>query len=251
MAYLSIKATAIFIPLLLQGVYVEPVKPRGEPPFPPLLTVPEPATPRNGRVEGMNAATFDKLQVVRQSGTSAINVAQANAIRDAVMADGKLDAAERDLLDELTSDRTRAITVIKAGSAQPPVTVMFGSSSGQSKQIHRDTIYPSVDFAKAWNDGEQGWKIFAVEFAKGGFNESRATAFVMGQLGKAWKESSVPNAYKPFRDTITRLHGYSAAQKGSGVKDGKQLMYKSAAMVDWQEYDRIPDFLYNWLKQPM
>ena len=250
MAYLSIKATAIFIPLLLQGVYVEPVKPRGEPPFPPLLMVPEPATPRNGRVEGMNAATFDKLQTVRQSGSGAINADRANAVRDAVMADGVLDAQERDFLDEMTIDKTRAVNIIKAGSAQPPVTVAFATANGQAKQILRDTIFPPVDFAKAWDGGEQGWTIFVNEFAKGGFSESRATGFVMEKLGAAWKDSTVPNAYKPFRDTITRLHGYSAAQKGSGVKDGKQLMYKSAAMVDWQEYGGIPDFLYNWLKQP-
>ena len=224
----------------------DPAPPPRQSPFPPFLEEPEPLTPRNGRVENMNAKTFAALRVLRNAGSAGVGTDTARKIGAIVMADGVLDAQEREFLEELMHPRARAINIFNA--KDNTATLVFASVGYTVRPIFVDIIAPPVDFATAWEGGATGWAVIVKEVSKGGYYESRATKFVMTKLDEAWALSTTTNAYKPFRDVVNVRYAFAKAMPKGEAEAGRLLLHSASARVDWKYEDKLPDFLYNWIK---
>ena len=62
-----------------------------------------------------------------------------------------------------------------------------------------------------------------------------------------WEVSNLSNGYKPLRDLIGKLYGYSNAT-GGDTKTGRTILYRAMNQLDRSAKDGVPDFLYNWTR---
>jgi hypothetical protein len=216
-------------------------------PIKPLVTELPPATPRDGRVAGLGEGVMVVLRRIKASNVVPLRENEALLLRDAVMADGAIDSAERDLLDEMINPQVRSVLIADpaaGGSSQ----IVFYPFFGKAREIVMDTIEPPIDFASAWAGGNDGWRVIVEEASKGGYRESRAEIFVTQQLERVWNESNLSNSYKPYRDEVIRLYSASMALSGAQVVPARQLLFNASNRLDEQRGDAIPDYLYNWIK---
>lgn len=72
-------------------------------------------------------------------------------------------------------------------------------------------------------------------------------AFVQGKLAEQWEASNLGNGYKPIRDMIGKLYGYSNAAEAD-TKTGRTILYRAMNQLDRSTSDAVPDFLYNWTR---
>lgn len=236
--------TALLAGVLLMGQGGPP--PRAVP-IKPLVTAPPPVTPLDGRVAGLNDGVLAVLRGIAARNVVPLRENEAVLVRDAVMADGAIDSAERDLLDEMINTQVRSVIIPDPGAGGSS-QIVFYPFFGKAREIVIDTIEPPADFAAAWAGGNDGWRAIVDEAKRGGYRESRAEIFVTQQLDRLWGESNLSNSYKPLRDEILRLYSASMALNGGDFIPGRQLLFNAANRLDEQRGDAVPDYLYNWVK---
>lgn len=199
----------------------------------------------DGKVSGLNTTTFNALQAIKKRNPGSLTEKDANELKAAVNKDGKIDDGERDLLEEMTQSQFRNITVTQEGNIN--AKVMTFPTVGNAKKVLQDTINPVLNLEEAWNNGNTGFNDIIKAYKKSPMEEARVTNFVADKLAKAWEQSNMGNGYKPLRDMIGRLYGFSNSA-GSDTNTGRTILYKSMNQIDRNAGDSIPDFLYNWVR---
>ena len=199
----------------------------------------------DGRVAGLKQSTFDTLRELRRTNPGAFTQADARRLAGTIQEDGQFDDAERDLLEELTQSHFRKILVTCADSSSEGVSMY--PTSGEAKRILQLTLKPPAKLDEAWEEGQEGWTRILTAYRTSPDEEARVLSYVQEKLNQAWAESNPDNGYKPFRDSLTLHYGYSS-KPGSDLITGRSILYKAARSLDTQKADKIPDFLYNWVR---
>lgn len=209
-----------------------------------LLTAPAYAAV-DGKVAGLNEATFTALSTVKQRNPGSLTERDARELAAAIMADQVVDDSERDLLEEMTQSQFRNITVTPTGD--PSRSVRTFPTVGNAKKLLQGVLNPQLDLDGAWTQGASGWKDMCIEYQKGPAQEARVVGFVQGKLAEQWEASNLGNGYKPIRDMIGKLYGYSNSA-GADTKTGRTILYRAMDQLDRSASDGVPDFLYNWIR---
>lgn len=199
----------------------------------------------DGKVAGLNEPTFDALSAVKRRNPGSLTQVDAQDIATAIMADQVVDDPERDLLEEMTQSQFRNITVTPVGDGVRRVTTF--PTVGNAKKLLLNVLNPQLDLDAAWSQGAGGWKDICLAYKKSTDQETRVVAFVQGKLAEQWEVSNLGNGYKPIRDMIGKLYGYSNAA-GADTKIGRTILYRGMNQLDRSTADAVPDFLYNWTR---
>lgn len=215
---------------------------------PPPASPPPSATAPDGKVTGLNEATYRTVKTIKARNPGAFTERDANELAAAIRQDSMIDAVELDLLKELTNSQFRSITITPAGAAANSTskTVTY-PVSGNARTVLLHVINPPVDLAAEWAKPDHGWKRLVAEYKMNSVQEAKVLEFVTAELRKKWDLSTMENGYKPIRDQIGKLYGYSNSLEGDS-SGGRSLLYKAMLAVDRQVDDNIPDFLYNWTR---
>ena len=217
---------------------------------PPEVTIgpPTPRTPLDGKVQGLNLPVFEQVRALRSAGGPGLTAAAADHLIRAIRADGAVDDAEWDLLDELCNARTRSITITPAAdSAAPHESVSLTSVAGDTLTRIVAAI-PVLDLEKAWNDGASGWAAITAEHGRGGVTALRTVHFVADKLAAEWRQSTTANAYKPVTAIITERYKLCDAVGDEAKTASRTLLREAMVLVDVYDAGKLPDFLYNWIK---
>lgn len=200
----------------------------------------------DGKVHDLNEETFRTLQAIRRRNpNSTLTESEARELKAAILKDQELDDAERDLLEEMTQSQFRGITVFLADDESNRVVAY--PTSANAKRVLQDTLDPPLDLEAAWQQGNEGWNNLVRYRAKTSVSEARTEAFVQARLAEAWDQSNMGNAYKPLRDLISLLYGYTGLP-GADLNSGRTLLYRTLKALDSERQDKVPDFLYNWVR---
>lgn len=199
----------------------------------------------DGKVAGLNEPTFAALSAVKRRNPGSLTQGDAQEIATAIMADQVVDDPERDLLEEMTQSQFRNITVTPVGETTRLVKTF--PTVGNAKKVLLNVLNPQLDLDAAWAQGAGGWKDISLAFNKSTEQEARVVAFVQGKLAEQWEASNLGNGYKPIRDMIGKLYGYSNAA-GADTKTGRTILYRAMNQLDRSTSDAVPDFLYNWTR---
>lgn len=199
----------------------------------------------DGKVAGLNETAFAALSTVKQRNPGSLTERDAQELATAIMADKVVDDPERDLLEEMTQSQFRNITVTPAdGSAR---SVRTFPTVGKAEKVLQGVLNPELDLSAAWSQEASGWRDIIAEFKKSPDQEAGVVAFVQGKLADQWEASNMSNGYKPIRDIIGKLYGYSNSAEAD-TKTGRTILYRAMSQLDRSTSDAVPDFLYNWTR---
>lgn len=200
----------------------------------------------DGKVSGLNKQTFPALQAIKKANPSNLTEKDANQLKIAIMADGKVDAVERDLLREMTQSQFRNIIVTPADTSATDKVMTF-PVVGNAKKVLLYVLNPVPDLAAEWAKPDHNWNLIVADYKSGPEREAKVLAFVTEEMAKKWEVSTMGNGYKPLRDEIAKIYGLCNASGADGAT-GRDLLYKAMNMVDRKAQDAVPDFLYNWVR---
>lgn len=177
-----------------------------------------------------------------------LQVEDAQRIRAVLLADGKLDDSEFDLLDELASGRIRAITIRAAsGKGQPVIT---GTVSGPTLAVF-DAMF-GQHYQASWQAADQvsGWAelVRQAKFSDGG--HTRVRKLLAAKALAAAKEGTAANANKPLITLIGAMHKRNEGLPEKDQAFGKRLMFEACSDADAAMNGSIYDWIYNWLNKP-
>lgn len=199
----------------------------------------------DGKVAGLSEVAFTALATIKQRNPGSLTQRDAQELVTAIMADQVLDDSERDLLEEMTQSQFRNIAVTPTGDTTRRTTTF--PAVGNAKKVLQGVLNPQLDLDAAWTQGAGGWKDMIIEFNKSPEQEARVVAFVQGKLAEQWEVSSLSNGYKPLRDMIGKLYGYSNSA-GADTNTGRTILYQAMDQLDRSASDQVPDFIYNWIR---
>ncbi|MBF2053501.1 MAG: hypothetical protein IGS03_08560 [Candidatus Sericytochromatia bacterium] len=199
----------------------------------------------DGRVNNLNRDVFSALQNV--ANPARLTEQDAKNIRSAIMKDGGIDAAERDLLNELTSNTSNIQINAQSSSSFSPSALNFQPAQGEA-QSTLNTIKQPINLDRLWSNGSEGLTEMIELSSISPATRQAVTQFVAGKFLQSWNSSSVTNGYAPLRETLS--NAYSAIQNSDPETNtnGRWLYYNAMKMVDNRAGDRIPDMLYNWIR---
>lgn len=173
---------------------------------------------------------------------------EANSIRLLILADGKLEESEFDLLDELAAPQIRAISTTSI--SRPGNQSINGTTLGQSKEILESVFYGY--YSKQWQatDTYAGW----AEIIKHGKFSEGAHDRVRKFLGKmAFDAAKSGGDQVPNRPAIALLGQYLGRNEKLSYDDkvyGRRLIYEAFSDVDYYMNDALPNVLYEFLRNP-
>lgn len=200
----------------------------------------------DGNVSGLNRDVFTALQKVKDPKN--MSETEAKDVRAAIMKDNKIDAAEADLLQELTQDKAVQVKVgAQKTSDFQPSDLNFGKTSGAAK-VTLETLTKPVDLNQLWNGGAEGKRKLIDLYSISPTTRQQVTQFVATKLKEAWNTSNIGNGYAPLRNLIAEAYSTVDKADPKTFNNGRNLLYDSMKSVDRSTNDSIPDFLYQWLK---
>lgn len=218
------------------------------PPLPKVKgTIAKPPASADGRVANLNAVAFDALQTIKRKNSGSLTLEDALALRNAIIKDDQVDAAEADLLSEMTQATFRNITVTKVGTADKVTTF---PTVTQANTVLCQTLNPQLNLDASWAAGAPGWRDIVLESNGSAAELQRIAAFVQARVDEAWQAGDAGNGYKPLRTLISQRYGFT---KTSGLtpeqmEQARKLMIDACRAVDGKVHDQIPDALYQWWK---
>lgn len=221
-------------------------------PIPPLPRVKgaiaAPPQVADGKVRELNQPVFVALQEIKRRNPGSLTQTDALNLRAAIVKDEKIDAAEADLLFEITRSAFRNVTVTPAGAPASggPSTMTF-PAYGNAKTVLLQTLDPQLDLDAAWANGSPGWSKMIAASLESPEQDARVLKFVQGKVADQWEVSDQRNGYKPLRDLIARYYGFSNSA-GANTTAGRSLFYRACDGVDQASGGQVPDFLYNWVR---
>lgn len=225
-------------------------------------TIPSIVTPtQDGKVTGLNDAAYRALATIKLANPGTLTEGNVRQLNTAIMADNRVDPVEQDLLEEMVQTGFRNITVTPAnppGPKTPAIVLPVGAfplpssvrtfpTVGNAKRAIVGILRPELDLGAAWAQGGPGWIAMIAEYKKNPTQEVRVTNFVAARIAAEWAKSNKDNGFKPYRDLIARLYGFSNSA-GGDTPAGRALLYRAAKQHDGTVVDHVPDNLYNWLR---
>jgi hypothetical protein len=200
----------------------------------------------DGNVSGLNRNVFTALQKVKDP--NRMTESESKELRSAIMKDDKVDAAEADLLQELTQDGAGQVKISAQKTSDfQPSDLNFSKANGAAKAT-LETLTKPTDLNQLWNGGVEGKRKLLDVYSISPTTRNQVTQFVATKLKEAWNESSITNGYKPVRDLIGEAYATVDNADPKTFNNGRNLLYNSMKLVDRSANDSIPDFLYQWLK---
>ena len=202
----------------------------------------------NGRVTGLNTDVMNSLNKIKSEngGRGILSTQDAQELSGAINKDGKIDAAEEDLLVELTQDQSRLVKVSSAESS--PNQVTFGTASGSARNILQETLAPRKKIEAMIDNGAQGFKDLTKVYSRSPADAERVVDILVGKAGKAWDASNLGNRYEPLRSFIATAYSGVNSLEGKANADGRNMLHEALKQVDQNVGDRIPDVFYNWVR---
>jgi hypothetical protein len=165
-----------------------------------------------GKVDGLVAAEPGLLNLLLERraanrGSSVLLEADIAAIRDYLLADGRIDDQERDLLVELTWPDIRAVRVYRASDADP--WKGEGTTFSSISRTRRDPLIAMLDNpqpALTWDETDR--KATLMRLARTSRTpgmEAPVKALIAGKVAEAAPASTKETGYKPLSGIIVDL----------------------------------------------
>ena len=201
--------------------------------------------------DGRARASAEVIAVIaaaKQRPSRVIQMMDAASIRDLVLMDGKLDDADIDLLDELTANTIRAVTISPLSGGGAPVVI--GTVSGDAKRTLEAPFTQRYDALWDAKDPVAGWTGLLREARRSDSSHSRVRKFLGKKALEAAQSGTAPNAYGP---AVKLVGAFSSRNEKLPLPDralGRRLQYEAFVDADIAVDGRLPDFIYSWLKQP-
>lgn len=164
-----------------------------------------------------------------------------------VLEDRQVDMAEYDLLDELTQNKIRVISV--SSSANPADSVIIGIQFGAVARILEACLDQHVEKFLTSPPTTAGWAqtLDLAEFSAA--SELRIRRLLTRQLQERQARSSVGNAYEPLSTLITQHFKAIEQLPAARVNAGAHFLWAACKDLDNATGDQaVPDFLYNWVR---
>lgn len=201
--------------------------------------------PLNGRAEATDAIMAVLVESRKRAEIGPLIEAEAVEIRRLILADGKVDAAEDDLIRELVSPHVRAITISPRGGRGD--AVVLGTQSGKPRAQLEGILLERYD--RYWQDRNgAGWKELVREAGKSKTDHDRILYHLAKPATDIALQSTAANAYKPVRDMISGIFGANNPLPAADQERGRRLLYGIMVAVDANMAGELPDFLYNWIR---
>jgi hypothetical protein len=211
-------------------------------------SAPRPQQPvTDGKVEGLNQGVFTTLQNIQKQDGGNITEASAKTLRKAIMQDGKIDAAEKDLLLELTQGTSKISVKAQPSANFQPNNLSFSPATAKAKESLQLLTKP-VDLEKLWNSGPEGMQQMVDLYDTSPALANSVKQFVAQKLFTAWSDSTILNGYKPIRDALSQSYDVMKNMGSDSLVSGRKMLYESMKGIADYVGSAMPDFLYNWLK---
>ncbi len=211
--------------------------------------VPAAATPApDGVVTGLNAPVFASLSGIKARSPSILTETDVRELAAAINKDGTIDPVEEDLLAELTQNRIRSVTITRQRARDTDRPVVLFPQSGNRARMLKEVLSPRLDLSAQWAKPDHGWVTLLGEFQREPSYQPALVDFVAARLGEQWALSNMANAYRPLRDDISKCYDMTMRAGGTNVSAGRILLFGAMDQLDRKQQDRVPDFLYNWIK---
>lgn len=207
------------------------------------------ADPVAAPVNDGNALVDDQIFAVilqtRQRGTTLMNEAEVRKLTQTIIADGLLDANERDLIDELTVPRIRAINIMPLSDPSKLVVVGALSSAKHLLELPMEPYYAAI-----YGDGKtaKGWEELVRQSQISDGALERVRGFLANKTAAAAQASTVANVYEPARTLIKDWLAHNKAAAPELQDRGNWLIFQSFEKGDAATDGKLPDFIYNWTK---
>jgi hypothetical protein len=199
---------------------------------------------RDGRATVSDEVFAALTGIYARNGGSIMTGANAAHIVSLVMADGKLDAAETDLLEELADSNIRAVTIRREGSPEP--SVVFGTQGGDAgKALDAALDAPLIAL---WNGDHADWGALVTLHATGPAPaRDRVAKLTLNYMLEAARQSEAANAYGPFRQVISSRFALANKLPPEAQQHSRALLYDAAQSAHSRLPDRTPRYLFDWL----
>jgi len=205
----------------------------------------EPASPNDGRVMASPAI----MEVVSQTwyrSSTIMSETEVRKLAEVVMADGRLDSDELDLIDELTVPRIRAINISpRSGTGR---MMVVGTLSGENKRLLEQPM--EAYYAALYGDGKTAkrWEELVRQSQISDGALERVRGFLANKTAAAAQASTVANVYEPARTLIKDWLAHNKALPAELQDRGNWLIFQSFEKGDAATDGKLPDFIYNWTK---
>jgi hypothetical protein len=159
-----------------------------------------------------------------------------------VLADQKIDEAEREILREL-----------QAGG------VLVGFSDGTEVQVSHPEdearrqlllICEPTDFNSLWKTGPEGAQTMVEIATLAPITRERIVKSAANHLYAAWNKSHLTNGYDPLREEIGEVYRDMKAAGGETLTEGALILHEAMSLIDKMTRDSVPKHLYEWLAEP-
>ncbi|MEZ0369128.1 MAG: hypothetical protein ACAI44_08605 [Candidatus Sericytochromatia bacterium] len=201
----------------------------------------------DGKVSNLNRDVFTALQGVKDP--KQMTAAETQNLRTAILKDKHIDAAESDLLQELTQDSHQSISIGAQKSPDfSPQDMSFGPAQGPNRQSLQALRTHPDELNRLWNGGKDGMAELVKLYGGPPVARNMVMGFVGNQFKEAWTKSNVSNGYAPLRESIAKAYATVNSDDPAAARNGRLMLYDAAQNLDRYVSGTIPDFLYNWLK---
>jgi hypothetical protein len=198
------------------------------------------ATPASTEVT-VNELVF---HAVREISSKQFDRVTAFTLSYAVLSDGKMDAAEKQMLSALVAEGSKgmkvkgpdgAVATLQAPDAEARHALGLLRSPKNMNEYWLKGDVPMTNMVTLAYLGDMAW--------------ARVAKFAASKFYAEWKNSNIKNGYAPIRDIINKAYGQGPDVKQDALLGNAKnaLLYDAMKMVDEHEQDRVPEFIYTWL----
>jgi|GEM_PF-5727931 len=212
-----------------------------------------------GKVDGLAPAEPGLLKLLMErraaNGNSLLKEEDIAAIRNHLLADGRIDEVERELVAELTYPDIRAVRVYRAGAAD--AWEAEGTTFASILRTRRDGLLALLDApALTWDDSDRkGTLMRLARASRTPGMEEPVKALIAGKVSEAAPASTKETGFAPLRPLISDMIGAVQALEADGTLDKaagagvRNIYHEAISRGIAQSGAEIPGFLYNWIRQ--
>ncbi|MCW8889618.1 MAG: hypothetical protein OQL20_03035 [Sedimenticola sp.] len=199
------------------------------------------ATPPGAEAK-VNESVFHAVQEVS---SKQLDRLAAFTLSYAILSDGTMDAAEKQMLSVLVAEGSKGVKV-KGPSGS--VATLPSPNAGARHAL--GLLRSPKNMNEYWLKGDAPMTDMVTLAYLGDMAWARVAKFVASKFYAEWKNSNINNGYAPIRAIINKAYGQGPdAKQDVLLGDAKSaLLYDAMKMVDEHEKDKVPDFIYSWLQ---
>jgi hypothetical protein len=218
-------------------------------------------TSKYGKVDGLVPASPGLLKLLLErremnGGRSVLREDDIAAIRQYLLADGRIDDQEREFLAELTYPNLRVVRVYLSGAADPwqAEAATLPTLSG----TRRNALLSLLDQPPpelTWDETDRkGTLMRLARASRTPEMEAPVKALIAGKVAEAAAASTVQSGFNPFRPLISDMLGAVQALEADGTLDKdasadvRKMYHDATESGIAQSGVQIPRFLYNWMR---